>query len=297
VLVLGGASWDTLVRLDRFPEPRSQTVFGRGSREAIGATGAGKALNLRGLGMAVTFHAMLGEDQAGARIREALDRAGIAFLSDPDPAGTERHVNLMDADGGRISIYVSYPTPEPKVDEARLLQLFPGQDAVALNISNYCRRLIPALREAGRPLWVDVHDWNGSDAYHRDFAEAADFLFLSSDAMPDHRPFMERMIAGGKSLVVCTHGRHGSTALTREGTWIETPIAPGFDLRDSNGAGDAFFSGVLHGWGLGCGWQVALRLGTLAAGLCVASDDMIHPELGPARLAAEYRRVYGADPA
>ncbi|BDG01385.1 carbohydrate kinase family protein [Anaeromyxobacter oryzae] len=296
VLVLGGAAWNTMIRLDRFPEPRSQTVFSRGSHEAVGATGAGKALNLRGLGVDVTFHAMLGDDVPGARVREALARAGVTLLWDPDPAGTERHVNLMDADGGRISIYVAYATQEPRFDQARLERLFPSQDAIALNINNYCRRLVPALRRAGKPIWCDVHDWNGRDAYHRDFVEAADYLFMSSDALPDHRPWMERLIAAGKRLVVCTHGRDGSTALTSDGTWIETPIAPGFERRDTNGAGDAFFSGVLHGWLLGRSWPVALRLGTIVAGLCIASDELAHPELSAVRVLAEYRRVHGADP-
>src|SRR5512140_1220624 len=98
VLVLGGASWDTLVRLERLPEPRPQTVFSQGWRETVGSTGAGKALNLRGLGVDVALHAMLGEDEAGARVRAAIERAGVTFLSDPDPAGTERHLNLMAAD-------------------------------------------------------------------------------------------------------------------------------------------------------------------------------------------------------
>jgi len=295
VLVLGGAAWNTMIRLDRFPEPRSQTIFSRGCHEAVGATGAGKALNLRGLAMDVTFHAMLGEDEAGARVRAALERAGVALLSDPDPAGTERHVNLMDADGGRISIYVAYATQEPRFDEARLLRLFPSQDAIALNINNYCRRLIPALRHAGKPIWCDVHDWNGRDDYHRDFVEAADFLFMSSDNLTDHRSLMEQLIATRKQLVVCTHGRGGSTAVTPEGHWIETPIAPGFERRDTNGAGDAFFSGVLHGWRLGLPWSAALRLGTIVAGLCVASDELAHPELGPGRVASEYRRAYGVE--
>ena len=33
VLVLGGAAWNTMIRLDRFPEPRSQTIFSQGCHE------------------------------------------------------------------------------------------------------------------------------------------------------------------------------------------------------------------------------------------------------------------------
>lgn len=295
VLVVGGASWNTMIRLERFPEPRSQTVFAQGWHEAVGETGAGKALNLAKLGTEVTLHAMLGDDAPGARVREALERGGVRLLVDRDPAGTERHVNLMDADGGRISIYVASPTFEPALELDRLEALLPAQDAVALNIHNYARRLIPALRRAGKPVWCDVHDWDGENPYHRDFADAADVLFLSSDALPEYRPFMGRAIAAGKRLVVCTHGRAGSTAATSDGRWIETPIAPGFERRDTNGAGDAFFAGVLHAHLLGLAWERALRVGTLVAGLCVASEELANPGLSPARVDAEYGRVYGAD--
>ena len=295
VLVVGGASWNTMIRLERFPEPRPQTVFSSGWHETVGETGAGKALNLAKLGVDVTLHAMLGEDEPGARVRATLERGGVRLLFDPDPAGTERHVNLMDADGGRISIYVAYGTFEPALDLDRLERLVPAQDVVALNIQNYARRLIPALLRAGKPIWCDVHDWDGERAYHREFAEAADVLFMSSDAMPQPRPFMERMVAAGKRLVVCSHGREGSTALTPEGRWIETPIAPGFDRRDTNGAGDAFFAGVLYAHLLGFDWEHALRMGTIVAGLCVASEELAHPELSPARAHAEYLRVYGAE--
>ncbi len=64
----------------------------------------------------------------------------------------------------------------------------------------------------------------------RDFADAADYLFLSSAAMPDYRAFMSRMIREGKKLVVCTHGRNGSTALDTSGNWVETPILRRSDL-------------------------------------------------------------------
>lgn len=296
VLVLGGASWDTVIDLERFPEPRPHTLFSRGGREVVGSTGAGKALNLAALGVDVTFHAMLGDDAAGAQARAALARPRLRLLADVDPAGTERHVNLIDADGRRISIYYAYASQEPDYDESRLLALVPAQDAVALNIVNSTRCLIPALRRAGRPIWVDVHDWDGAAAYHRDYVDAADVLFLSSDALSDPRGLMARLVAGGKEMVVCTHGRHGATALGADGTWREVPAAPGFPRVDTNGAGDAFFSGVLEGRLRGLDWPAALRLGTIVAGLCVASRELVHPELSPERVAAEHRRVYGADP-
>jgi sugar/nucleoside kinase (ribokinase family) len=295
VLVAGDATWNTLIQLDRFPEPRSQTVFSKGFHETVGGTSAGKAFNLRKLGMEVTLQALIGDDLYSQRVRDAIQRSGIQLLAIPDPKGTERHVNLMDASGGRISIYMAYGTFEPALDLATVEALLPSQDFVVLDIINYCRRLIPAVKSADKPIWSDLHDWDGARSYHADFAEAADCLFMSSDALPDYRPVMERLRARGKRLVVCTHGEAGASALTAEGTWIEMPIAPGFDRVDTNGAGDAFFSGVLWAHAQGHAWAPALRIGALVAGLCVASPELAHAELSPARLAAEHRRAYGSE--
>jgi acarbose 7IV-phosphotransferase len=292
-LVVGGVSWDTVISLDRFPEPRPHTVFAGAARETVGSTGAGKALNLRGLGFDVTLHALIGGDDAGRRIEDRLEAAGIDFIADRDPQGTERHVNLMAADGGRISIYAASATFEPAFDRARLERLIPAADHFVLNIMNYCRQLIPAARRAGKPIWCDIHDWDGENPYHRDFADAADHLFLSSDALPDFRAFMERALPG-KQLVVCTHGERGATALTADRRWIETPIAPGYPRRDTNGAGDAFFAGVLLGHARGEPWERALQLGAIAAGTCVASEELASPDLSEAAVDLAWQRLYGS---
>lgn len=293
VLVVGGVSWDTVVDLDRFPEPRPQTIFARGGREGVGSTGAGKALNLARLGVATTLHAPLGEDAPGRRAREALAEGGVRLEAWPDPAGTERHVNLMARDGGRISLYFAYGTFEPALELAPLEALAAAHDHVVVNVANYARRLLPALRARGAPVWTDVHDWDGRNPYHRDFVEAADVLFLSGEAMPDLRGFMAARVEAGASLVVATLGRDGALALERGGRWHAQPIAPGFEVVDTNGAGDAFFAGFLWARALGAPVEAALADAAIVAGLCVAAPGLVHPDLSPARVAAERRRVRG----
>jgi sugar/nucleoside kinase (ribokinase family) len=292
-LVVGGVAFNTMIQLDRFPEPRSQTVFSRGYHETIGETGAGKALNLRKLGFDVTLHGLVGDDVYGRRIEERLQQEGIQFLRDLDPRGTERHVNLMDAEGGRISLFMAYATFEPQLELSRVEALIPTQDYVVLNIINYARRLIPAVKRSGKQLWCDLHDFDGRNEYHRDFIQAADCVFLSSDSMSDYRPFMEHLIREGKQLVVCTHGRHGSTALTPEGRWVETPIVPGYTLKDTNGAGDAFFAGFLFGHSRHYPLEQCLQLASVAGALCVTSEELAAPALSPELLEAEHRRHFG----
>lgn len=85
----------------------SQTLFATATHEAIGSSGAGKALNLALCGVDTTVWCRLGADEMGERVRAGLAAAGIELLTEPDPAGTMHHVNLMDPLGGRVSVFVN----------------------------------------------------------------------------------------------------------------------------------------------------------------------------------------------
>lgn len=293
VLVVGGVSYDTLIYLDRFPQPTSHTVFAQGFHETVGSTGAGKALNLCRLGLRVTLHGLIGEDEAGDKVREVFRHEPLTFLYDLDPTGTPRHVNLMEAAGGRISIFGVPGSSDPQVDLGRLAPLVAGSDFVVLSIIHYVRGLIPYARQAGKEIWCDLHDYDGRNPYHQDFIDAADYLFMSSDALPDYQPFMQTMHERGKRLVVCTHGWQGATALTAQGEWIEMPAISAYGQVDTNGAGDAFFSGFLYGFAQGYPVRRCLQTATVTAGLCVASAELANPGLSARRVEAEVTKYFG----
>lgn len=88
VCVLGGVSYDTIVYMEQFPEPKSQTVRSKGAHETIGSTGAGKAFCLNRLRMKVSFHGMIGEDRYGEIIKAACKHEKIQFIYGVDPKGT-----------------------------------------------------------------------------------------------------------------------------------------------------------------------------------------------------------------
>jgi sugar/nucleoside kinase (ribokinase family) len=291
VLVVGGVSYDTMIYLNELPAPVPATLFAKGTHTTVGSTGTGKALALHRLGLATTLHGYVGDDEAGTDIRAYFQREGLLFVYELDPAGTERHINIMDVDGGRISIYVNSATFAPPVNHTTIAPLIAQSDIVALNIMNYCRELIPTIQQAGKPIWCDVHDYDGQNPYHADFVTAADVLFVSGDKLSNPRPFMENMVGTGKQFVVCTFGKEGSLALDHHGSWIETPALP-YPLVDSNGAGDNFFAGVLYGVSRGYPLEVALRLGTVVGGLCVTSRELVAEGLSKEMVWREYRRVW-----
>jgi len=292
VLVLGGVSWNTMLYVDRFPQADPQTVFSKGLHETVGSTGSGKALNLSKLDFAVTLYGMIGADHHGEWIKEYFARENVPFIYDTSPE-TERHVNLMDTDGKRISIISRSGNSSSRPDLRQIDGLISQSDYIILNLADYCRPMIPLLTWYGKEVWTDLHDYDGRNPYHRDFIRAADYVFLSSDSMPDYRAYMEGLIKDGKKLAVCTHGSKGSSALTSHGEWIETPAIAAYDRVDTNGAGDAFFSGFMYAHARGCSTQICSRLGTIVAGLCVTSSELALPSMSAWLVEAEYRKHYG----
>ncbi len=293
ILVMGSVAYNTMIYLDEFPAPHPHTIFSRDYHETLGGTAAGKALNLHKLGVDVTLYSLIGDDIQGRHVRERLTLEGISFHYNIDPVGTQRHVNLMNDAGGRISIYLEEGTFEPEIAPVSLAPLMPQHNLVALDVVNYCRTFIPLLKRQAKEIWCDVHDYDGRDPYHRDFVAAADVIFMTADALPNPRSFMTAQVEQGKKLVVCTHGKESATALDADGQWYEQPSVTTYPLRDSNGAGDAFFAGFLYGHLHGYPIQACLQRGTIAAGLCITSREIAYPALTPALLEKEWMTHFG----
>lgn len=277
VLVIGGVSYDTLVYLEQFPQPVSQTLFANGN-EAVGSTGAGKAVALTKLGVPTKLQAVLGNDEAGQKIETWLKQQGVKSYYDYDPSGTERHVNLMNAAGGRISIFTQASSQNVAIDEGRFEQLLTEADVIVLNIMSYTKALIPKLVASGKPIWCDLHDYDLGNPYHQAFIEVATHLFLSSDRVPFYRELMQQWHELGKTLVVCTHGGKGATALDNTGTWYKQPAIP-TSIVDTNGAGDNFFAGFLWSTLQGETTQTAMEYGSICGALAVASRQLAHEHL------------------
>jgi sugar/nucleoside kinase (ribokinase family) len=277
--VVGGVSWNQVIDVPRLPAGTTETLFSTGSREGIGATGSGKALNLARLGFDTRLHALVGDDPEGDRAAVELAGAGVDLHRVTDPAGTERHVNLMDPEGRRASVYVNGGSADPPVTEADLAAFCAGADYVWVNLADYARRALPPLAARGTPVWADVHDWDGQNDFHRDFVDASRFLFLSDEALEDAVGFAAHLVAG-RELVVVTHGRRGATALL---PGHEPLFVPPLEVEavDPNGAGDAFCSGVAFGHSRGWSWPRALAAGAAVAAGCVASPHLAEPRLTP----------------
>ena len=70
--VFGSVAWNLMIRVEKLPEGKPGTVAAASHHETVGGGGAGKALNLARLGLDVTLHAGLGDDEAGEKVRARL---------------------------------------------------------------------------------------------------------------------------------------------------------------------------------------------------------------------------------
>ncbi|MFB9428469.1 carbohydrate kinase family protein [Streptoalloteichus tenebrarius] len=275
VFVAGPVSWNRLVMVDQLPEPRPHTVFARAHRTALGGTSAGKALNLAHLGAEVTLRTVVGDDEPGRAITEALTAAGVELLAEVVPGASEQHLNLMTPDGGRVSIYLDLPDSGRARPDERAMAALAEADAAVIDLAEHSRPLLAAAREAGVPVWCDVHDYDGHADFHRDFVDAADYLFLNDDGMsePDLLAFLTARVAQGARVAVATRGAAGAVAAS-DGELHHVPAAPVDRIVDTNGAGDAFFSGFLVAHLGGADTPTALAAGAAQAALCLGSPDL-----------------------
>jgi hypothetical protein len=90
---------------------------------------------------------------------------------------------------------------------------------------NHCRPFLPMLKECGTPIWVDLHDHDAGDRHRYSFIDVADGLLMSSTAMPDRRRFLERRVAAGTGIGLCTHGSAGAGGLSAQEGWVDVPAA------------------------------------------------------------------------
>jgi acarbose 7IV-phosphotransferase len=279
ILILGGTTYDHIVYLKKLPEAIPQTIHVAPFNEAAGSTGAGKALNLTRLGVPNTLYSVIGNDMYGKQIIKYLKQQKVHFVYDIDKAGTERHINIMDAEGGRISMFITQSSEKIEMDMKAMKSLAENAAVVVLNIIPYCRQLIPLLKKLKKQVWTDLHDYDGVSAYHTPFIAAAQYVHLSSDNLADYRKVMKQLVAAGKELVICTHGKNGASLLTKNGEWIEQPVIPVKKIVDANGAGDSFFAGFLFGFTNEYTLNECMSMGAVCASLCVGSKQLASEKL------------------
>ncbi|WP_036281177.1 carbohydrate kinase family protein [Microbacterium sp. CH12i] len=233
-----------------------------GVRELIGGAALNVAVGLRRLGVPTTLIAMVGDDEAGAHIREYLSDHDVQLVSSPAPLGSSRAVVQRAANGEPT--YVFNEAAQRRSirygDEAR--QVLAAADLAVISCFPFD---VPAEVDAvatalaGVRVAIDPNPRAGmlSDraefvrGFERVAANAAIVKVGADDAAllydGDLDALRTRLRTLGAEAVLATAGADGAVLETDAGTFT-APIAhlPG-PIIDTVGAGDATLSGVAEG--------------------------------------------------
>ncbi|MDP9862288.1 MULTISPECIES: carbohydrate kinase family protein [Streptosporangium] len=278
VVVIGGTGVDTTAYVPELPLPYADTYAVPPVIDRIGNTGSGVALGCHSLGLKVKLVDLIGDDPQGRFIRAHMEAKGVEFEWALAPQGTRRSVLLVGPDGRRLSLFDPRDAPGERLPRELYLPAVREARHVHVSLTGFSRHVYPDLE--GGSVSTDLHDWDGDNDFHRDYAYSSDLVFLSDTALGSRREAVMRdILTGGRArTVICTSGAEGCHVLDADGL-RHFPAAPlPGPVADSNGAGDAFVSGVLYGLLSGRSLDDSVRLGAVAgAHACTSTGTHENP--------------------
>ncbi len=216
--------------------------------DGLGQAGCYSALAAAALGVRTHAIAALGDDRAGAWVRDELSAAGVAVTELRDPAGTHRSVNIVEADGSRRNYFDPRGSSSTEVDIEACRAALQGASVVHVHLDEWARSILPLAREAGATVSCDLQDVADlDDPYRADFVATADVLFMSAVNLDDPGSAARHLAARRSGLVVVVGAGTDGCLVAHDGRVdafpaVELPLAP---IVDTNGAGDNLAVGFL----------------------------------------------------
>ncbi|WP_431074151.1 PfkB family carbohydrate kinase [Microbacterium phyllosphaerae] len=285
---------------------------GAGVRELVGGAALNVAVGLRRLGVPTTLIAMVGDDEAGAHIREYLSDHDVRLIASEAPLGSSRAIVERGPDGEPVYVFneAAQRRSIRYSDEAVQAMADAGLVAVScfpFDVPAEVDALLAAVGEAR--LAIDPNPRSGmlSDreefvrGFERAVAGAAIVKVGADDAAllydGDLDALRARLRGLGVRAVLATAGAAGA-ALESDAGVVTAPISalPG-RVIDTVGAGDATLAAVAAGLADGTpadaeGWQELLdRAMDVAAATCRAEGGLLRT---PESLADADRGVFGS---
>jgi ribokinase len=259
VASVGHVEWVQFAHVEHVPLA-GEVVHARDSFEEPAGGGAVAAVQLARLAGDALLVTALGEDEAGRRSLDRLQRLRVRVNTAARSVPTRRAVTLVDDQRERtITTFGERLEPlgaDAQLPWARLAEMdavyFTAGDLDALRAARAARVLVAnprALDALGHGVPLDALVLSKSDAVERRAAERSE---------------------GEAELVVFTEGARGGSYRTRSGAsgrWAAVP-APG-DPVDSYGCGDSFAAGLTYGLGAGMSVPDALALAARCGAVCL----------------------------
>ncbi|MDE3720408.1 PfkB family carbohydrate kinase [Nocardiopsis sp. N85] len=202
---------------------------------------------MRHLGLATKFVDFLGDDVQGRMVLDRYAELGLDFSHVVSPHGTPRGVNLVDDRGGRFSFHDDRHPADLRLPREFALPFLERARHAHMSIVGHNRDL---YRDLDATVSTDLHDWDGEDPHHLDYALGSDVVFMSAVAVRDRiDAVLGGLLERGRARVaVATDGAAGCHVLERGSASPRRfpAVRPEGSVVDANGAGDAFVSGFLY---------------------------------------------------
>jgi ribokinase len=272
--VVGNATIDSLIRLERFPMP-GETVVAEGAAEDLGGKGANQATVIARCGVAVRLVAAIGDDETGRRIRDNLRTENV--LTDGlwvCPGPTDRCVIYVDRAGENIivSLIDAARTFDPLATTC--LEQWIGDGDYALlqgnlrpAVSRDCLRLAKArgavtVLNPSPTYRATDYDWSHVDLAIVNRGEAMEIGGHHDPIRAAHG-----LLQAGAGTIVLTEGAKGATWIGRDEHWRVD--APRVEAVDTVGAGDVFCGVLVAALATGGAPNDAVRAACEAAAVSV----------------------------
>ncbi len=255
LFVSGISSVETTLAVRGFPVtyyPVDYPFFG------IHAEVAGSGFRVAGgnaaLGDDVMLMTLVGDDDNGKRVREAI--AGAGFYKDCVYGmlkSTVEAVILQEIPFGRRQVYCDLKdAQECSVDAEALRPLIAESDICALCNVNFSRGFVHIAKSLGKPVATDVQSLTDvNDPFNAEFIESADILFLSDEgASVSPGDFIAALSKRTDArIIVMGMGEDGLLYFERDRGVIRELKAVSVGNVITSGSGAALFSGFLHYYG------------------------------------------------
>src|ERR1700757_1304029 len=300
------------------PEAPAPVIAVQRSETNIGGAG-NVARNIASLGGRCIFVGLVGEDEAGARLKVELARhGGIESVLVCDSARpTTRKVRFVSEHFSTHMLRADWELAAPATANAEqklidaILPQLPRADIVLLSdyakgvlTARVTRNVIDAARKLGKRVIVDPKSANFAiyrgatllTPNRKEFAEATRSRADTNESIA--AAAQDAMQLADCEAMLVTQSEHGMTLVPRKGEAIHVPAHP-VKVRDVSGAGDTVAAALALVMATGADWETCLRMANAAAAVAVGkkgtavvtSRELRRKILPHAYLAAEEKIV------
>lgn len=305
VVVVGGANTD----LVGFPDSRIVTRDSNPGRVRVSPGGVGRniAENLARLGVDVQLITAFGDDADARQLAEECRQAGIgldgALVADGVPGA--RYLAIHD-DRHDLALALNDMRAVERLDAARLAdpvraELIARADLLVVDTNLPAGALTHLVENASAPVVLDPVSsakcvraatiLGRLAAIKPNAHEAAELLGREVRHADDATDAARTFVASGVGQAFVTVGATG-VAWAGDGAsgWLPSPLV---NVVSTNGAGDAFASGVAYAMLAGAQAREAAMAGSVMAALTLSTEATVNPALTRDRLVSAIKELWG----